>query len=415
MDQEEVIKILTLMKKDPNIDLTVSEFIEDYISLEEKLKIDNKKYEKALDELSLQINKCQESLKNSQDEIEISDGLTNKSSLFITVIEARDLIFENLNLIGDSTISVVLSFQGEEQETNMVRANNSPSWCENFKFKVTEPNGLLRIEVFEHSNLMGKKSLGFISIDLNDLKDQKKRINWYDLNNNNNAMCGSIYLKLNCILNFRHFYQSEIELAENQIRIFQNALNITDYFVDNMNSPFGLLFADNLETLINNQELKQADELWNYLESQKEKEKDNIFKAANAPYVPSNKMRITLNKLNIVLIYSLVIFSLISLLERSDYVNIGLSLIITYFFILNKSWDINKYLIRFIILLGGSIALDLIWFIIYFKGFFLGEEKDPESGIKRFIYFVGICSCIIKCLIALSLLNLKKRKNGIES
>jgi hypothetical protein len=182
-----------------------------------------------------------------------------------------------------------------------------------------------------------------------------------------------------------------------------------------MNSPFGLLFADNLETLINNQELKQADELWNYLESQKEKEKDNIFKAANAPYVPSNKMRITLNKLNIVLIYSLVIFSLISLLERSDYVNIGLSLIITYFFILNKSWDINKYLIRFIILLGGSIALDLIWFIIYFKGFFLGEEKDPESGIKRFIYFVGICSCIIKCLIALSLLNLKKRKNGIES
>ena len=75
------------MKKDPNVDLTVSEFIEDYIFLEEKLKIDNKKYEKALDELTLQINKCQESLKNAQDEIEISDGLTNKSSLFITVMK----------------------------------------------------------------------------------------------------------------------------------------------------------------------------------------------------------------------------------------------------------------------------------------------------------------------------------------
>ena len=219
------------MKKDPNVDLTVSEFIEDYIFLEEKLKIDNKKYEKALDELTLQINKCQESLKNAQDEIEISDGLTNKSSLFITVIEARDLIFENLNLIGDSKISVLLSFQGEEQETNTIEGGNANlSWCENFKFKVTEPNGLLRVEILEQSNLVGKRSLGFVSIDLNDLKDQKKKMNWYDLINEKNTSCGSIYLKLNCILNFRHFYQGEIELAENQIRIFQNALNITDYF-----------------------------------------------------------------------------------------------------------------------------------------------------------------------------------------
>ena len=405
------------MKKDPNVDLTVSEFIEDYIFLEEKLKIDNKKYEKALDELTLQINKCQESLKNAQDEIEISDGLTNKSSLFITVIEARDLIFENLNLIGDSKISVLLSFQGEEQETNTIEGGNANlSWCENFKFKVTEPNGLLRVEILEQSNLVGKRSLGFVSIDLNDLKDQKKKMNWYDLINEKNTSCGSIYLKLNCILNFRHFYQGEIELAENQIRIFQNALNITDYFVDNMNTPFGLLFSDNLENLINNQELKQADELWNYLESQKDKEKIfKTFKTGNVPYTISNKMKIALNKLNIVLIYSLVIFSLISLLERSDYVNLSTSLIITYFFILNREWDINKYLKRFVLLIGISIVFDFIWFLIYFKGFFLGEERDPESGIKRFVYFVGICSCVIKCLIVLALLNLKKRKNGIDA
>jgi hypothetical protein len=406
------------MKKAPNEDTTVSEFIEEFIFLEEKLKIDNKKYEKALDELSFKINKCQESLKNSQDEIELSDGLTNKSCLFITVIEARDLSLQNINLIGDSKISVVLSFQGEEQETNLVGGSNNPSWCESFKFKIIEPNGFLKIEVFENSNLIGKKSLGMLMIDLTDLKDQKKRINWFDLNNsnNNNINCGSIYLKLNCILNFRHFYQGEIEIAENQIRIFQNAVNITDYFVDNMNTPFGLLFSDNLENLINNQELKQADELWNYLESQKDKEKIfKTFKTGNVPYTISNKMKIALNKLNIVLIYSLVIFSLISLLERSDYVNLSISLIITYFFILNREWDINKYLKRFVLLIGISIVFDFIWFLIYFKGFFLGEERDPESGIKRFVYFVGICSCVIKCLIVLALLNLKKRKNGIDS
>ena len=133
------------MKKSPNEEITVNEFIENYILLEEKLKLDNKKYEKVLDELTQCIMKNQESIKNASDEIELSDGLTNKSSLYITVIEAKDLIFQNLNLIGNSKISVLLKFQNEEQETNTVTASTNPTWCENFKFKVTEPNGFLSI------------------------------------------------------------------------------------------------------------------------------------------------------------------------------------------------------------------------------------------------------------------------------
>lgn len=404
------------MKKNPNEEISVSEFIEDYISLEEKLKIDNKKYEKALDELSQYISKCQESINNASDEIELSDGLTNKSALFITVIEAKELNLENLNLIGDSKISVTLKFQGEEQETKMVMGSTNPSWCENFKFKVLEPNGSLSLEVFEHNNIMGKKRLGVLNIDLNDLKDQKKRIEWHDLYNEQNPNCGSLFLKLNCIINFKHFYQGEIEKAENQSKIIQTAINISDYYVDNMNGPFGLLFADNLENLINNQELKQADDLINYLEAQKKKEKESTYKTLNSNNeLPPGKMRLKLNKLNKVLIYCLVLFSLISLLERSDYVNFCLSFLIVYFLILNKNWDVIKYLIRFVFFLGCSIALDILWFFIHFKGFFVGNERDPESGIKRLIYFMGICSCVIKSLIVLSLLNLKKRKKGLDS
>ena len=401
------------MKKSPNEEITVNEFIENYILLEEKLKLDNKKYEKVLDELTQCIMKNKESIKNASDEIELSDGLTNKSSLYITVIEAKDLIFQNLNLIGNSKISVLLKFQNEEQETNTVTASTNPTWCENFKFKVTEPNGFLSIEVFEHSNLTGKKSLGILVIDINDLKDQKKRLNWYDLHNDENPNCGSIYLKLNCIINFRHFYQSEIETAENQIKVIQSAINITDYFVENMNGPFGLLFSDNLEQLINNQELKQADDLINYLEAQKEKEKDSIYKISNGQttkIINQGKLKFSLNKLNKVLIFCLIIFSFISLLERSDYINLSISFFIAYFLIFNKNSDLFKYLTRIIYLIGATIILDIIWFLIYFGCFFVGDERDPESGIKRLIYFVGICSCVIKCLIILSLLNLKKRK-----
>jgi hypothetical protein len=202
------------------------------------------------------------------------------------------------------------------------------------------------------------------------------------------------------------------------MKIIQNAVNITDYYVENLNGPFGLLFSDNLENLINNQELKQADDLINYLESQKEKEKDSIYKMTNGPYVNNlqqGKMKLTLNKLNKILIYCLVVFSFISLLERSDYINLCLSFLVVYFLLLNKNWDVIKYIMRFIILLGITIAFDILWFFIHFKGFFIGDERDPESGIKRLIYFIGICSCIIKSLIVLSLLNLKKRRNVADS
>ena len=138
----------------------------------------------------------------------------------------------------------------------------------------------------------------------------------------------------------------------------------------------------------------------------------------NGPFVNNmkqGKMKLTLNKLNKVLIYCLVIFSFISLLERSDYINLCLSFLVVYFLLINKNWDVIKYIMTFILLLGITIAFDIFWFFIQFKGFFIGDERDPESGIKRLIYFIGICSCIIKSLIVLSLLNLKKRKNVADS
>ena len=181
-----------------------------------------------------------------------------------------------------------------------------------------------------------------------------------------------------------------------------------------MSSPFGLIIAERLENLINNQALKQADDLINYLESQKEKEKNSTIKTNpdDKSTLPQGKIKISLNKLNKVLIYCLVLFSLISLLERSDYINLCLSFLIVYRLVINNNWDVIKYLMNLVLLIGGTIALDIIWFLIHFSGYFIGDERDPESGIKRLIYFVGICSCVIKSLIVISLLNLKKRKNA---
>ena len=59
-----------------------------------------------------------------EEESELNNGLTNKSKLFITVIEAKDLSSENL--ISDCNPSVVLSFQDETQETKIKNNTINP-------------------------------------------------------------------------------------------------------------------------------------------------------------------------------------------------------------------------------------------------------------------------------------------------
>ncbi len=329
----------------------------------------------------------------------------------MTVIEAKDLISENL--ISDCSPSVTLSFQEDIQETNIKNNTINPSWYESFKFKVLDPSGALKLEVFDNT-LMGKKSIGFLSIDITDLMDQKRRIQWYDLYNTNHTNCGKIYLKIQCIINYKQFYEGEIENAEKEMLIIQNAFNLTNYYVESMKDPFGLLFVDNLENLINNQQFQQVDELINVLEKNKEsiyKRKDNNYSEGNLVLrAPSKGAKITLNTLTKVLMYCLILFSFISLLERSDYINLIIALMTLNFFILDKNGLIINYLKYFIWLITGSILFDFIWFILNFGDYFIGEKGDPENGIKRIIYLISVCCTVIKCLFTIALGKIKKRK-----
>lgn len=403
---------MQLLNKNPNEEIVVDDFVQSYLLLEEKVKINNTKYEKAQDELTEEISRNKESLLKMEDEFELDNGLTNKSKLYITVIEARELVSDNL--ISDCNPSVTLSFQDDIQETKTKNNTSTPAWYENFVFKINSPSGALKLEVFDNA-LMGRKSIGFLSIYLTDLMDQKKRMQWYDLYNNNHINCGKLYLKIQCIINFKHFYEGEIETAEKEMAIIQNAFNLTNYYVECMNVPFGLLFVENLDNLINNQQFQQVDELIKVLEKNKEsiyhKRDNNYTEVYSSGYRGTGKgQKITLNTLTKVLMYCLIIFSLASLLERSDYINLVIAVLTLNYFILDKNGMIIKYLRYFTWLLGGAVVMDLVWFILRFGSFFIGEKGDPEKGLKRIVFLISICGTIIKCLFIYALRNLKRKK-----
>ena len=141
----------------------MDEFVQSYLLLEEKIKKNNTKYEKAQDELTEEISRNKESLEKMNDEYELNNGLTNKSKLFITVIEAKDLLSDAL--IGDCSPNVSLSFNDEIQETKIKANTSNPTWYENFNFKINTSSGALRLEVYDNT-LMGKNSIGFYQLTL---------------------------------------------------------------------------------------------------------------------------------------------------------------------------------------------------------------------------------------------------------
>ena len=119
--------------------------------------------------------------------------------------------------------------------------------------------------------------------------------------------------------------------------------------------------------------------------------------------------KIKWNRMTQLLMMILVICSFFTLLERSDFLNLFLSIIIAVLFFLDKNSNIEKYLQPLILTIGGSLIYDFIWFLIQFDTFFIGWN-DPEIGLKRLIYFVSFGNFIIKACLIKGLNDIKRKK-----
>ena len=130
---------------------------------------------------------------NEQD---IGNGLTNKSNLYITIYEAKDL--NSCGLTGECNSFVQITFQGNVQNTSVKQNDFNPVWDENFKFKINSlgDDEKIKFEIL-CKTFFGEKSLGSITINLNNLIDQDEMEKLFDLNPGN----GKIRMKLKCILN----------------------------------------------------------------------------------------------------------------------------------------------------------------------------------------------------------------------
>lgn len=408
-------KVYSILEKDPNEEISVEEFIECYVAYEEKLKIKNVKLEKSLDELTDKLNRDKEYLNDAQDERDIGNGVTNKSYLYISIIEAKDL---TQGLIGECSPYVSLLFEGEEQHTQVKKNTSNPGWNENFEFKLKKPEGTLRVEVFDKS-ILGDKSLGYVCIDLESLKSQGKLVKWFELFNGENTE-GKINMKVQCIINLNEFFKKEINDGERKISFLKNAYDMSSFYVDKINEKnFGLIYSGNLDYLLDYNSLNQIE---NVIEDSLKDKKFNFSYGTtgiNDRGVGGSPMKakynfrggVTWNKPAQFSIIGLLVLTLFTLLERSDFVNFFVAMTLVILFVINKNSDILKILKALITIIGVSLGLDILWLLFMF-GTFMVRGNEPEIGLKRIVYIVSIVNFVIKGFLCLALFNLRKKKES---
>ena len=389
-------KIFSIIGKDPSQPLTIEEFVESYVYFEEQLKIKIKKIEKYLDDLTNQkesLNEMKISAQNN--EKDIGNGLTNKSNLYITIFEAKDL--DSCGLTGECNSFVQITFQGNVQKTSMKKV-----WDENFKFKINnlENEEKIKFEVLCNT-LFGEKSLGSITINLNNLIDQDEIEKLFDLNPGK----GKLRMKLMCILNLVNHYQKEIEKKENDLQYFKELYDAMQVYEEQMQIPFGIIFYQNLDILLDKEQLKQSEKRIdinfskNFLASSANKGQERRTESKRLVWSKTTKL--------LIIIFIVSIF--FTLLERSNYLDLLLAISVAMLFLIDKNGDINKYLQPLILTFGFSLLYDFIWFVTKF-GTYISDYEHPEIKLKRFIYFICIGNSLIKICLIQGLNTVKRKK-----
>ena len=391
-------KIFKLLSKEKNEPLTIDEFVESYVFFEEQLRIKIKKIEKYLDDLTEDKKECEDNLKKAQNEEEPKiNGLTNKSRLLITIIEGKDL--NQGCIMGECNPFVQITFQGETQSSEVKNGTENPAFNENFKFELNSLEGTIKIEVL-NKTILGNKNLGVVSINLNDLKDQEERLNWFDLNEGQ----GKIRLKLLCILNLVQYYEDKLSKINGELKYFEKVYEELGSYEDIMKAPFGIIYCDNLEPLLNTESLRNSQNLIDIGRNSKQ-----YVYAVDDGRLKGSRDKIKWGRGTQVLMILLIASTFFTLLERSDFLNLFISIILMILFFLDKNSDIEKYLQPLIMTIGGSLLYDFFWFMINFFSF-ITDYDNPEINLRRLVYFASISNFVIKLCLISGLNRIKKRK-----
>lgn len=421
IDKRYIERLFFLMDKDKNNRITIQEFVFSYIKLEEKLSLKRKKLINLLNELRDSKRQYEDKKKKTENQKLNKDGICENASLSINLFEAKDLspfAYET----SPSTF-VVFSLDGKKQQSNLKPNTVNPEYDEDFTFPITKRGEILKVEVYDQSTFSGTQLIGQASIDLVLFEHQQKTENWYSLSMNGETPDGQgmIHLRLRYIYNWHKYYTDLVKKTEEQINRLQEDIDELDKYQDLFQKPFGIIVAGEINGIIEKRMFEKSEDVLDYIASTRR----SIYVTRLSNGSPAKKLVHTNNtgntvewtKSNKIMLFTSLIFTLISFLARTDYFSllmIGGVLTIVYRNIRTDNDTILKFLIYGIMI---SIGFDVIWIYFNYGSWTLKIYQNKTPLFMSFLF--SVANTILKAILSYTLLMrnqkiIKQKQNEID-
>lgn len=201
-------------------------------------------------------------MNENRGEIITSEGIAKGSTLYIKLLEAKDL--KPMDYDGTSDPYVIFELGGKKLTSSYKEETTEPVWNEEYSFAVTNRNMVLNIEVWSRDQYAQHDFEGKVSIPLSDLEDQKKSDRWHELSNEEEKT-GYLRLGLHFIHSKYRYFSDLYNTTNEQIISLQNDISELNRYYDLFEKPFGIILYGEVESITEKRILERGEDVSTYM------------------------------------------------------------------------------------------------------------------------------------------------------
>ncbi len=394
-----------------NNNLTINEFINNFILFYNSIKEKYHDETNFLNEKKNRINDIENKLKIYEDEFLNEKEISINSILKIELKECEILINDNafylFKILMNNIIFSTENFQGPSNHFKNVK----------FEFKLNSKNDFLKIQLFRMKDNQNNEIELYLEtiLNINNFQFNEEFEHLIELKNNKNKIFAKIKSNITIIFSYLEYYNKLLKVEKDDLAKYYDNKSIL--------SQMSTIY---LKTNLNNERDKNNENNHdNGIDNDNENNNNNEIDNNNLPFInfdineidPEIRMR---NRNNIILdrmkeiqnlreiginipmgdIYAFIIISLICISNsffqsfyRNDFISATIAALFVFSFTIA-----TKFLFYLQIIISISIIYDIFWFIYINKVF---NNFENVSQIFSFLFFLA--NIIIKSFFLLGL------------
>lgn len=391
-DRELCQRLFDRLDKNKDKVITKEEFILGYVDAETAHQLRADELKMQIQDSTLQMENARKKMLTASSTEQLNSyGIMKGSVLTVNVVKAQGLKPDKEGKLSNPF--VVLTCEDQRIETRPINKTLNPVWEETFTFQIQEGTEDLHIAVMSQSSLNQHEFEGQVSIPLQSISNQMKHDQFFDLHgqNQDDVGQGKIHLTLQWIWSKTKYWEILANQWKESIEVDTLDLKAIQGQLAKLQEPF-IFFNDNLES-------KDYQRFNSY--SGPINSSEGASTGFNS-YAEAHDV-IEWGKSVQFFFAIFVSLTLVSMLLRSDFVNLTLALLISeYMFNQRLTAGTSKTLSKAVIL---SEVLDIVWLLLFFSVSPSQRETDPDENHLQstVVLIASVANFLLKLPVAMKL------------